>query len=282
MWCWLGLTYGTMLGLMLGILAFFLHQHFIRARMGVKSFQAFLHSFQIVFERFSAFASNLDHDWMLPMSTLAPSALLTWANQYFSSYLINTGIVLIYVLPFLISAFSLPTTFTFTFSSLTSCRLTSSTSSVPRSDAARFDDNPAINSRRKSTQDGQLALSINLPLLSLLSVVIGHILIISAPDILGPDEIPAPTTIFGGLLPLSKETSKSLGTAFFTTVSHSAFYVFGFAWMLFNDKLPSFWNSSSNLLLVFYFFANIVPQPDVEDDICSHLLNTPDCIFSFC
>ena len=82
------------------------------------------------------FYFDLQYEWMIPMSALAPSLMLTWANQYFSSLLINTGIVLIYVLPLLTAAFPLPTTVTLTFSSLASCSVSASYPSSPSAAAA--------------------------------------------------------------------------------------------------------------------------------------------------
>lgn len=267
MWCWLGLAYGTLVGFVLGASAFLL-SHLARAKPSgagaLLSLPALAHHAQLTLGRFMEYYFDLQYEWMIPMSTLAPSLMLTWANQYFSSLLINTGIVLVYVLPLLTAAFPLPTAITLHFSSLTSCHVTStygaaSSSSSSSSSAARFGSDDVIDGRKaQSRAASRLALSINLPLVSLFSIVAGHVLIISAPDILGPDEIPSPTSFFGGLVSLSPDTSRSLGTSFFTSVSHSAFYVFGFAWMLFEDRLPCFWTACSNLSLAFYFFMNIV------------------------
>lgn len=264
MWCWLGLAYGTLAGLVLGASAFLL-SHLARAKPSgagaLLSLPALTHHAQLTLGRFMEYYFDLQYEWMIPMSTLAPSLMLTWANQYFSSLLINTGIVLVYVLPLLTAAFPMPTAITLHFSSLTSCHVTSTygaASSSSSSSAARFDSDDVIDGRKaQSRAASRLTLSINLPLVSLFSIVAGHVLIISALDILGPDEIPSPTSFFGGLVSLSPDTSRSLGTSFFTSVSHSAFYVFGFAWMLFEDRLPCFWTACSNLSLAFYFFMNI-------------------------
>ncbi len=276
MWCWLGLAYGTLAGLVLGASAFLL-SHLARAKPSgagaLLSLPALTHHAQLTLGRFMEYYFDLQYEWMIPMSTLAPSLMLTWANQYFSSLLINTGIVLVYVLPLLTAAFPMPTAITLHFSSLTSCHVTSTygaASSSSSSSAARFDSDDVIDGRKaQSRAASRLTLSINLPLVSLFSIVAGHVLIISALDILGPDEIPSPTSFFGGLVSLSPDTSRSLGTSFFTSVSHSAFYVFGFAWMLFEDRLPCFWTACSNLSLAFYFFMNIVrcsppPAPEKE------------------
>lgn len=283
MWCWLGLAYGTLAGLVLGASAFLL-SHLARAKPSgagaLLSLPALTHHAQLTLGRFMEYYFDLQYEWMIPMSTLAPSLMLTWANQYFSSLLINTGIVLVYVLPLLTAAFPMPTAITLHFSSLTSCHVTSTyggASSSSSSSAARFDSDDAIDGRKaQSRAASRLTLSINLPLVSLFSIVAGHVLIISALDILGPDEIPSPTSFFGGLVSLSPDTSRSLGTSFFTSVSHSAFYVFGFAWMLFEDRLPCFWTACSNLSLAFYFFMNIVrcspPAPEKERRVAHFVL----------
>ncbi len=265
--CWLGLQNGIVVILTaLCIWLFFFYTYYRQQRSKNESFLIFLRrNCPPAQKRFIELFGELQHQWMIPLCMLAPCVMLAWANQYFNSMAINTGIVFIYIIPLLTSWLPVPFSIELSWNNLKAFLISRMNPHAHRRGTIvnghsnqglhhTYDDLANLGSLEKDEKK----IYINLPLICLFFIILGHIMIICSLDILGPNEIPTPTSLFGGFVEVSKDASSSFGQWFFTAVSHSAFYVFGFAWMLFETKMPSFWKQNSNLLLVMFIFVNIV------------------------
>lgn len=229
-------------------------------------------------------------------STAIPLCIMCWANLYFSSVLVSTGVLLIYGAPFLMSYLRLPSTLSFSLPLLPSCTLWSRAirnnnyATHQSSDAAagkakledsNFDDRAAAytTARRDVGEVHPEAFSfwlttegaggcgrvlakghISTAAACLLAIVAGHIAFLGSLDVVHPNVIPLAAPILGIF---RMDLNKNYGIYCLAFVSASAFYIFGFMYLLFEKegKLPAqgfFSKKRSNLFVIAFAIFSIV------------------------
>ncbi len=147
--------------------------------------------------------SEMKSPWIIPASTLLPCIWMIWANQYFNSFLINTGIMFIYVIPSTLFLLSEP-----------------QHEELPRKPNKHF--------------------HINLPLLSIGSILFGVTLVMMDVDILSTEDFDPPTSLFYEFILLDSQLSHVIGQFFFSFLWCTGFYLMGFFWVLQEDQLPCY------------------------------------------
>lgn len=229
-------------------------------------------------------------------STAIPLCIMCWANLYFSSVLVSTGVLLIYGAPFLMSYLRLPSTLSFSLPLLPSCTLWSRAirnnnyATHQSSDAAagkakledsNVDDRAAAytTARRDVGEVHPEAFSfwlttegaggcgrvlakghISTAAACLLAIVAGHIAFLGSLDVVHPNVIPLAAPILGIF---RMDLNKNYGIYCLAFVSASAFYIFGFMYLLFEKegKLPAqgfFSKKRSNLFIIAFAIFSIV------------------------
>jgi hypothetical protein len=225
-------------------------------------------------------------------SMAIPLFIMCWATLYFGSMLVSTGVLLIYGAPFLTAYLRLPTTLSFSLPVLPSCGLWSRAArntnyatdavaakakledTVDRTDA----DNDATTRHQADKQHDMCSLRLSIndgaggcgPVMikghistaaaCLLAIVVGHISFMASLDVVHPNVIPLAAPILGIF---SVDLNKNYGIYCLAFVSASAFYIFGFMYLLFEKEglLPSkgfFSRKRSNLFMIAFAIFSIV------------------------
>lgn len=220
-------------------------------------------------------------------STLVPVFLLLWANLYFgNSSFVSTGVILIYVVPLITACCGLPHELSVSLpiprGLLTSSMCSDKCVNPP---AASGDPNWLVqNSNTASSwwssfpgvrlslsgsgsavgdrdRPGvHLRVQFNTAVVCLLSVVAGHISFLAALDVLHPNVIPLAAPILGLY---SVDLNKEYGLYCLAFISSSAFYIFGFLYILFekDGMLPSQSVFGSKLSTIGFILISIVRFP---------------------
>jgi hypothetical protein len=211
--------------------------------------------------------SQMEHWWMIGGAALVPTVMLVWADQYFASTQMNTGIVLIFVAPILLTIVPLPPVFTIyiPLSPIALWTLIVKGRQYSNPDNDRFNvkshyyPHEQLNSQKANrlnnnhTQQYNDSLwtvwYINMGLMRPIIVFLGYVLLMAHHEILEPTQLPSPTSLFG-MIEISQKNSNLIAQFFFSFVFHSSYFIIGFIIQLFMGQMPTlpFKGQPNNLL----------------------------------